>query len=907
MVIPTPLALTRRLGTWMAFTLILGLPLGPAFGQTVDSLVLVDSVTNQDLLVLTDGATIDVSTLGSGVYNVRAAADASQVGSIRFGFDGDPEHRIENSAPFALFGDAGGDFNDWVPDLGTISISATPFDGPDASGSAGTVVEVTVSFEDLGTPGSGNQRPVVHAGPAAFALSPINSATLSGSATDPDGSIVSVAWTQLYGPAVTILGADTWTPTIEGIATGTVAVLRLSVEDDQGGVGTDDVIVAGIEDGVAPGTVWGETRVWHRVTVDFLGPAASESGTPNPFLDHRLDVVFSKGDRSFVVPGHFAADGDSADSGATSGNVWRAHFVPDEEGLWEYTALFRNGADVAIAEDPGLGVPERTVNGARGQFSVLSSDKTGRDHRAHGFLEYVGGHYLRFAGSGRYFIKGGADSPENFLGYADFDGTYDIDGTFIHEYAPHVADWNPGDPEWSGNRGHGMIGALNYLSGKGMNSVYFLTNNVTGDGQDVWPWTSPMGFDRYDCSKLDQWEIVFSHMDQVGIQLHVVLQEIENDDLLDGGDLGPMRRLYHRELVSRFSHHLALIWNLGEETSVTHAQRLDWCDHFQAIDPYDHPVKVHTRTVEHTLIFQPLLGYENFEGPSLQGALSSVHPETLYWREASAQAGRPWVVCNDENGPPGTGVVPDSEDFSHFYIRYEALWGHLMAGGAGNEWYFGFNYPNGDRDCEDWRSRDNMWNLTRYALEFFEQHLPFWEMEPDDSLVSNSAAFCLADPGNVYAVYQPYGGITSIDVEAGEYEVLWFDPRNGGALQFGSVTSVTGPGFVGTGSPPQETSMDWVVLFRTAAQEFSRGDCNGDGSVDLSDVVRQLEVIIQGGAAPLCHDACDVNDDGNLQISDPIFLLSVLFEGATLPAPAGVCDSDPTADALGCMSSGGCP
>lgn len=38
------------------------------------------------------------------------------------------------------------------------------------------------------------------------------------------------------------------------------------------------------------------------------------------------------------------------------------------------------------------------------------------------------------------------------------------------------------------------------------------------------------------------------------LMMHVVFQEQENDQFLDGGQLGPERRLYLRELVARFGH-----------------------------------------------------------------------------------------------------------------------------------------------------------------------------------------------------------------------------------------------------------------------------------------------------------------------------------------------------------------
>ena len=95
------------------------------------------------------------------------------------------------------------------------------------------------------------------------------------------------------------------------------------------------------------GTVSGELKKWHRVTVTFDGPSLSEGGTPNPFRDYRLNVTFTKGARSLVVPGYFAADGNAGESGATAGTKWRVHFSPDEEGTWAYAASFRTGPDVS--------------------------------------------------------------------------------------------------------------------------------------------------------------------------------------------------------------------------------------------------------------------------------------------------------------------------------------------------------------------------------------------------------------------------------------------------------------------------------------------------------------------------------------------------------------------------------
>jgi hypothetical protein len=571
----------------------------------------------------------------------------------------------------------------------------------------------------------------------------------------------------------------------------------------------------------------GEMKQWHDIVLTFDGPQADEAGERNPFLDYRLEVTFAQGPKQYVVPGYYAADGNAGQTGATRGNKWQVHFLPPEPGVWTYSVSFRTGTDVAI--DSGAGMPVAPADGMTGTMAVGPTDKTGRDFRGQGLLRYTGQRYLQFAHTGTYFIKGGADSPENFLGYADFDQTYDnadlkrtgeaAGEKFIHHYQPHLGDWRPGDPTWQGNKGKSIIGALNYLASKGMNSVYFLTYNLDGgDGQDVWPWTSPTERLRFDCSKLAQWEIVFSHMDKLGLALHVVTQETENDQGLDGGELGRHRKLYYRELIARFAHHPALVWNLGEENTNTDEQRKAFAKYLHDLDPYDHPVVCHTYPGKYDESYGPLLGYAYFEGPSLQ--TSDTHGQTIKWVDLSAQANRPWFVCLDEIGPSHTGVKPDNDDFWHDEARAQHLWGNLMAGGAGCEWYFGYNFPNNDLNCESWRSRDHLWDMTRYALGFFRDYLPFAKMSHHDELTSAPDDYCFAAPGQVYAIYLPAGGTTDLDLgnAAAMFLIRWFNPRAGGPLQMGTLVSTSGPGKVNIGQPPADTDRDWVALVKRSEQ-----------------------------------------------------------------------------------------
>jgi hypothetical protein len=216
------------------------------------------------------------------------------------------------------------------------------------------------------------------------------------------------------------------------------------------------------------------------------------------------------------------------------------------------------------------------------------------------------------------------------------------------------------------------------LADQGILAFSFLTMSINGDDKNVFPFVSPSDLLRFDVSKTAQWEIVFEHADHKGMFLHFKTQETENDQLLDGGTLGLERRLYYRELIARFGHHLALNWNLGEETTNTVQQQKLFADYIRTLDPYNHPIVVHTFPNEQQKVYGPLYGYPSIDGASIQTDTSLVFRNTLSRVTASANAGHPWVVANDEQGNAETGVLPDSIDPQHDEIRRDVLWGNIM-------------------------------------------------------------------------------------------------------------------------------------------------------------------------------------------------------------------------------------
>lgn len=589
--------------------------------------------------------------------------------------------------------------------------------------------------------------------------------------------------------------------------------------------------------------ILGELKKWHKVTLVMDGPATNEMDDINPFVNYRLDVTFSNGGKEYVVPGFYAADGNAAETSADAGNKWMVRFTPDEIGEWKYMVSFKQGELAAIANDPSPLESAGFMDGAKGSFSIGRSDKTGIDNRTNGRLKYVGEPYLKYTESGKYFIKVGVDAPENLLGYADFDAStnvFDLRKT----WEPHAKDFEDTAETytWQGGKGKNLLGAIRYLASEELNVFSFLTFNADGDDRNILPhllkvpaeeyetyanvkknkeaWETYFHKTRFDVSKLDQWERIFDYAETQGMFLHFKTHETETDHLMDGGVFGTEMKLYYRELIARFGHHLAMNWNLGEENNQPISEVKKVANYVYNLDPYKHHLVIHTFPNKDDRYAELIGDQSPLTGASLQlghEEFIDVHPRVLKWRHKSDSTGKRWALAVDEPGKAKIALLPDDEDLEHNLARQNALWGTLMAGGYGVEWYFGYDSPNSDLTCEDFRSRDLFWDQNRYARRLFETHLPYWEMEPADEFTTDQNSYCLAKKGELYAVLVPIGlASVSLDLKDAEgfFSVEWFDPRNGGDLQAGSVATIQGGATASIGMPPAEPDMDWVALIK---------------------------------------------------------------------------------------------
>jgi hypothetical protein len=598
------------------------------------------------------------------------------------------------------------------------------------------------------------------------------------------------------------------------------------------------VLIGGLQN-VSAALIEGALKVWQPVTITFTGKEASE--TEATFRDHRLDVTFSKDGKSFLVPGYFAADGNAAETSATNGNKWRVKFTPNEPGTWTYSVAFRAGTNIAVpaVSSPTAGKSAGAPDGETGSFTVKPADANAPGFYGKGRLAYVGEHYLQFQGSKDWFVKAGPGSPEDFFGYQDFDDTYDhpekkgktqkMDtylyedhgfgagkGVGLHRYLFHLKHWKEGDPTWQGGKGKGIVGALNYLSDIGANTLYLIILTRADDSDNTWPWTHRETKLIYDVSKLDQWEIVFSHMDRKGINADLYLCEADNARYLNSGNMGTERSIYYREIVARFGHKLALRYNIGEEHGLKTDQIKASTTFLKAIDPYDHPVVSHSfaELDKQRAQFEALLGFKDFDGACYQ-LHKEHHTEVIAWREKSAQAGRKWLVSEDEAWPIDENQIDRAESYA---------WAVMTAGGEGMNLYVGYKDPSyNDIGIEDFSrmkpTLDYVISPARLlALPQINPHLP--QMAAADGLVGNKAKndppFCFAKPGNVYVIYHKKGSDIRLDLiqQSGTFAVKWWNPRrsDGDGLQDGSITKVSGGAVRSLGNPPSDPNASWAAL-----------------------------------------------------------------------------------------------
>ena len=233
---------------------------GPAAGTITNSNIAITTATGLVQGVYTFRLTV-TDNLGATAFDdmrVTVNSASNQTPSANAGIDqtltlptnstsltgsgSDPDGSITNYNWVKISGPAAGNITNTntaattviglVQGVYTFRFTVTDNDGATAADD----VQVTVNAAP-------NQAPAANAGLDQNITLPLNTANLIGSGSDPDGSIISYQWTKISGPAAgTITNPNAVSTTASGLVQG-VYTFRLTVTDNSGATGFDDMKV----------------------------------------------------------------------------------------------------------------------------------------------------------------------------------------------------------------------------------------------------------------------------------------------------------------------------------------------------------------------------------------------------------------------------------------------------------------------------------------------------------------------------------------------------------------------------------------------------------------------------------------------------------------------------------------
>lgn len=192
--------------------------------------------------------------------------------------------------------------------------------------------------------GGGNSPPTANAGPDR-SVAEGSAVSLQGSGSDSNGTIAAYSWTQTAGPAVTLNGASTATAsfTAPQVTANTVLIFRLTVTDNQGATGSDDVTITVTDSGGGGGggggdkqvgayfTQWGiYQRNYHVKNIEQSGSAAKLT-----FINYAFGNVYDDG-RCGIVTRAESGNGDGGDGYADYQKSYDATSSVDGVGdVWD--------------------------------------------------------------------------------------------------------------------------------------------------------------------------------------------------------------------------------------------------------------------------------------------------------------------------------------------------------------------------------------------------------------------------------------------------------------------------------------------------------------------------------------------------------------------------------------------
>jgi len=488
----------------------------------------------------------------------------------------------------------------------------------------------------------------------------------------------------------------------------------------------------------------------------------------NPFTDATLRGWFAKagGAERKEVEGFC----DSPD-----GSVFRIRFMPASPGDYSYSLTYQQGDF------------QRTSTGA---FRAVASHRRGPirvdpNYPWHFIWEGTGEHYF-FNGTTAYWLPGWRDERI-------------IDNSLERLHRLKV------------NRLRVLLaGAANMFWGEPV----MIGENFT---MCLRPWIAeaPESFDhpgidftRFNIPYWQKWERMLRFARDRDMIISTVLDIPTHHAQAPAGS--PDERRYIRYAVARLSAFSNITYDLGDDLDSFRDEK--WAHEtgtlIESWDPYKHLATSHPVYREHQDRAADWFGFT-----SIQDWSRRQHALMLEEHQIQMKTGRIIPQTNEEYGYedhyPQWAPAPPGD--SAETLRKTA-WEIAMAGAygtAGESCRRGTNiWPDTGGGWINGRGDDTMVMLKGYEhmVDFFTS-FEWWKTEPHDELVNNGA-YCLAKPGEIYAVYLPKGGDVSIQLQPGKYEAQWFNAFTG---ETAPLPPVEGPAWT---SPKAPGWLDWALLLQ---------------------------------------------------------------------------------------------
>jgi hypothetical protein len=510
------------------------------------------------------------------------------------------------------------------------------------------------------------------------------------------------------------------------------------------------------------------TRPADTEAFDYVEIAATvdHPDAPNPFTGGTLGGSFSRADGTDrrEVEGFC----DSAD-----GSVLRIRFMPSAPGDYAYSVAYRQGGFEAAQS---------------GTFRALEGHRRGPirvdpKYPWHFIWQGTGEHYF-FNGTTAYFLLGWKD---------DRTIQYSID------------------------RLHRLKVNRLRVTIAGRENTFFGEPVMNGENFTTFPTPWPAeraddlyhpGFDytRFDLDYWRKWERALRYARDRDMTVSLVLDMNDNRVHPTAGSEDERRFIHYA--VDRLGAFSNITWDLGDDMERYRPD--EWVHETGTLlekwDPYRHLATSHPVEDVHQDRTSDWFGFTSFQEWS-----RTQHAYILRQRALQEKTGRIIPQTNEEYGYedhyPMWAPGPGSESAD---VLRRTAWDIYMAGGyqtAGESCRRGTNiWPDTGGGWLNGRGDDTMTMFVGFGhiVDFFSS-FEWWKADPHDELVSDGA-YCLAKPGEIYAVYLPKGGDVTVRLAPGTYSAHWFGASTGEVI---ALPPASGPEWASPRSPDR---LDWALL-----------------------------------------------------------------------------------------------